>query len=73
MARICHESIERARLVTAEYRLNPRVSIRPFVTAGVLPASLLIHWNKDRASNPDASERPNDLHHTCAETEEATP
>ena len=39
-----------------------RVNIRPFVTAGVLRNKVKITWNKDRGSNPDGSERINDIH-----------
>jgi len=39
-----------------------RLNIRPFVTAGVLRSKFTIHWKKDRGSNPDGSERLNDLH-----------
>lgn len=48
-----------------------RLNIRPFVTAGVLRAKFTINWNKDRGTNPDGSERLNDLHHTRAEKEAA--
>lgn len=44
-----------------------RLSIRPFVEAGVLRSRLTINWNKDRGKNPDGSERHNDLHFTVAE------
>jgi hypothetical protein len=39
-----------------------RLNIRPFVTAGVLRSKFTINWNKDRGTNPDGSERLNDLH-----------
>lgn len=39
-----------------------RLNIRPFVTAGVLRSKFTINWNKDRGSNPDGSERLNDVH-----------
>ncbi len=39
-----------------------RLNIRPFVTAGVLRSKFTINWNKDRGTNPDGSERRNDLH-----------
>jgi hypothetical protein len=44
-----------------------RLNIRPFVNAGVLRAKFTINWNKDRGTNPDGSERLNDLHFTNAE------
>jgi len=44
-----------------------RLNIRPFVTAGVLRSKFTINWNKDRGTNPDGSERLNDLHLTVAE------
>jgi hypothetical protein len=43
------------------------INIRPFVTAGVLRNRFTINWNKDRGTNPDGSERLNDLHYTLAE------
>jgi hypothetical protein len=39
-----------------------RLNIRPFVKAEVLRARFTINWNKDRGTNPDGSERLNDLH-----------
>lgn len=39
-----------------------RLNIRPFVTAGVLRSRVTLHWRKDRGTNPDGSERHNDLH-----------
>ena len=44
-----------------------RVNIRPFVTAEVLRNKVKITWNKDRGSNPDGSERTNDIHTGLAE------
>lgn len=44
-----------------------RVNIRPFVTAGVLRSKVNVHWKKDRGTNPDGSERHNDLHPTLDE------
>lgn len=44
-----------------------RLNVRPFVTAGVLRSKFTINWNKDRGTNPDGSERLNDLHFTNAE------
>ncbi|MDV3355001.1 Eco57I restriction-modification methylase domain-containing protein [Dietzia sp. IN118] len=41
-----------------------RLNIRPFVTAGVLRSKVNVHWKKDRGTNPDGSERINDLHPT---------
>ncbi len=46
-----------------------RLNIRPFVTAGVLRSKFTVNWNKDRGTNPDGSERLNDLHLTRAEKE----
>src|SRR6266516_5081247 len=48
-----------------------RINIRPFVTAGVLRNRFTINWNKDRGTNPDGSERLNDLHYTLAQKREA--
>jgi hypothetical protein len=48
-----------------------RLNIRPFVTAGILRAKFTISWNKDRGTNPDGSERLNDLHYPRAEKEAA--
>ena len=44
-----------------------RVNIRPFVKAEVLRNKVKITWNKDRGSNPDGSERTNDIHTGLAE------
>ena len=44
-----------------------RLNIRPFVGAGVLRSTFNIHWKKDRGTNPDGSERLNDVHLTLAE------
>jgi hypothetical protein len=44
-----------------------RVNVRPFVEAGVLRSSFNIKWRKDRGTNPDGSERLNDLHFTSDE------
>ncbi|QRI75054.1 MULTISPECIES: N-6 DNA methylase [Rhodococcus] len=46
-----------------------RLNIRPFVTADVLRIKLSskIKWAKDRGTNPDGSERINDLHPTLEE------
>ena len=44
-----------------------RLNIRPFVTAGVLRSKVNVHWKKDRGTNPDGSERINDLHPTLEE------
>lgn len=45
-----------------------RLNIRPFVEAEVLRVKKpSINWNKDRGTNPDGSERHNDLHITPAE------
>jgi hypothetical protein len=46
-----------------------RLNIRPFVVAGVLRSRFTINWNKDRGTNPDGSERLNDLHLTRTEKE----
>ena len=48
-----------------------RINIRPFVTAGILRTRFTINWNKDRGTNPDGSERLNDLHYTLAQKREA--
>jgi hypothetical protein len=48
-----------------------RLNIRPFVEAGVLRARFTIHWKKDRGTNPDGSERLNDVHLTRAEKQAA--
>lgn len=44
-----------------------RLNFRPFVEAGVLRNKFTVNWNKDRGTNPDGSERLNDLHMTLAE------
>lgn len=44
-----------------------RLNIRPFVEASVLRSRFTIHWKKDRGTNPDSSERENDLHKTLAQ------
>lgn len=44
-----------------------RLNIRPFATAGVLRSKINVHWKKDRGTNPDGSERFNDLHPTLDE------
>ncbi|MCV7176148.1 hypothetical protein H7H98_10370 [Mycolicibacterium sphagni] len=48
-----------------------RVNIRPFVEAGVLRSKFTIHWKKDRGTNPDGSDRHNDLHYSVAEKRKA--
>jgi hypothetical protein len=48
-----------------------RLNIRPFVTAGVLRSKVNVHWKKDRGTNPDGSERINDLHPSLDERREA--
>ena len=48
-----------------------RLNIRPFVTAGVLRSKVNVHWKKDRGTNPDGSERINDLHPTLEERRNA--
>jgi hypothetical protein len=48
-----------------------RLNIRPFVEAGVLRSSFTIHWKKDRGTNPDGTERLNDIHLTLAEKQNA--
>jgi hypothetical protein len=48
-----------------------RLNIRPFVQAGVLRSRFTLNWNKDRGTNPDGSERLNDLHLTRAEKQAA--
>jgi len=44
-----------------------RVNVRPFVEAGVLRSSFNVQWKKDRGTNPDGTERLNDLHFTTGE------
>ncbi|MGI6796938.1 Eco57I restriction-modification methylase domain-containing protein [Gordonia sihwensis] len=44
-----------------------RLNIRPFVIADVLRSKVNVHWRKDRGTNPDGSERHNDLHPTLEE------
>lgn len=44
-----------------------RLNIRPFITTGVLRSKVNVHWKKDRGTNPDGSERHNDLHPTLQE------
>ena len=39
--------------------------------AGVLRNRFTINWNKDRGTNPDGSERHNDIHLTLAQKHEA--
>ncbi|MEN8583129.1 N-6 DNA methylase [Burkholderia sp. RS01] len=48
-----------------------RLNIRPFVTARVLRSKVNLHWNKDKGTNADGSERMNDLHPTLEERREA--
>lgn len=48
-----------------------RLNIRPFINAGVLRARVNVHWRKDRGTNPDGSERHNDLHPTLDERRKA--
>lgn len=48
-----------------------RLNIRPFVTAGVLRSRVNAHWKVDRGTNPDGSERVNDLHPTLKERRDA--
>lgn len=48
-----------------------RLNIRPFVAAGVLRSKVNVHWKKDRGTNPDGSERHNDLHPTLEERRSA--
>jgi N-6 DNA Methylase len=48
-----------------------RLNIRPFVKAEVLRSRFTINWNKDRGTNPDGSERLNDLHYTNEEKRRA--
>jgi hypothetical protein len=48
-----------------------RLNVRPFVTACILRTKFSVNWNKDRGTNPDGSERQNDLHFTRAEKEAA--
>jgi len=44
-----------------------RLNIRPFVTANILRAGFNINWKKDRGTDPDGTERMNNLHYTIAE------
>ncbi|PPH14626.1 Eco57I restriction-modification methylase domain-containing protein [Rathayibacter sp. AY1F8] len=44
-----------------------RFNIRPFVAADLLRSKVNVHWRKDRGTNPDGSERHNDLHPTLDE------
>lgn len=44
-----------------------RLNIRPFVMAGVMRSQINVSWKKDRGTNPDGSERINDLHPTLEE------
>lgn len=48
-----------------------RLNVRPFVTAGVLRSKFTVHWNKDRGTNPDGSERLNDVHLALLEKQES--
>ena len=48
-----------------------RLNIRPFVQAGILRRKFTVDWKKDRGTNPDGTERLNDLHYTRAEKEAA--
>lgn len=48
-----------------------RLNIRPFVIAEVLRSKVNVHWKKDRGTNPDGSERINDLHPSLDERREA--
>jgi hypothetical protein len=44
-----------------------RLNIRPLLEAGALRRSPKIKWTNDRGTNPDGSERHNDIHLTLAE------
>ncbi|RXZ47569.1 SAM-dependent DNA methyltransferase [Agromyces fucosus] len=48
-----------------------RMNIRPFVEAGILRTKFTINWNKDRGTNPDGTERHNNLHHTNTQKHQA--
>lgn len=48
-----------------------RMNVRPFVEARVLRSTFTVNWRKDGGSNPDGSERHNDLHFTREQKEEA--
>lgn len=48
-----------------------RLNIRPLVEADVLRAKFNVKWDKDRGTNPDGSERHNNLHYTRATKEAA--
>ncbi len=45
------------------------LAVRPFITTGVLCSKLTIKWTKHRGTNPNDSERLNDLHLTRAKKE----
>ena len=44
-----------------------RLNIRPFVEAEVLRSKFPVHWKKDRGTNPDGTERHNDVHLTLVQ------
>lgn len=48
-----------------------RLNIRPFVEAGVLRSAFNVHWKKDRGTNPDGTDRLNDIHLTLADKQHA--
>jgi hypothetical protein len=48
-----------------------RLNVRPFVEAGVLRSKCAVHWKKDRGTNPDGTERHNDLHFKIADKRKA--
>jgi hypothetical protein len=48
-----------------------RLNIRPFAEAGVLRSKFTVHWKKDRGTNPDGTERHNDLHLTTIQKNNA--
>jgi hypothetical protein len=48
-----------------------RLNVRPFVEAGVLRSKFTVNWKKDRGTNPDGTERHNDLHLKIAEKRKA--
>ena len=48
-----------------------RLNIRPFMTARILRHQPVVNWNRDRGTNPDGSDRKNDLHYSRAEKQAA--
>ena len=48
-----------------------RLNVRPFVEAGVLRSAFNVHWKKDRGTNPDGTDRLNDIRLTLADKQHA--